>query len=113
MNSNSKRVNTWYKKKRAELIQQFGGECMFCKTKQGEYSWSDFNNDYVEVILEFAHKIGERISGMSRGRNARIREVVKEPHRFLLLCKSCHTKYDTDNPLTDKEKYKMNEEVPF
>ncbi len=100
--------NDWYWKRRRELVVRFGGKCRYCSTP--DVSVSD---SVLAKKLEFCHKVNERISGMGRGRNARIAEVARDPKRFWLGCRSCHTKYDIDHPLTDAEIKAIDEEVPF
>jgi hypothetical protein len=105
--------NAWWKKKQGELVEEFGSICQHCSVKHGSLVWNTEKKNHYEIILEFAHKIGERITGMNRGRNARIQEVMKGKHRFLLLCHKCHNNYDRDNPLTEDEIRQINKEVPF
>jgi hypothetical protein len=108
-----RRQNEWYCQKRRELVKQFGGRCRYCEIKEGSVRYSARKKDLVDIVLEFAHKANKRISGMNRGRNARVAEVIRNPGDFLLLCRRCHNRYDHDHPLTDEEIKAMNEEVPF
>lgn len=106
-------VNEYYRKKREELVKKFGGCCRYCGRKEWMVNIKTGNN----ILLEFAHKVGHRISGNNRGRNQRILEVLRHPEWFLLLCHSCHLKYDIDHPLTEEEQRLQAEElaneVPF
>jgi len=74
----------WAKAVRLELVQQFGGECYHCASKGT--TW--------RRRLEFAHKYPCR-KGMGRGSNNRVREVLRHPENFLLLCRVCHIAYDS------------------
>ncbi len=104
----TQQMNDYHRRKRRDLVKQFGGHCRYCETPDVSISDKPWAKK-----LEFCHKVGERISGMNRGRNARIAEVAREPKRFWLGCKSCHQRYDTDHPLTEAEKKAIAEEVPF
>jgi len=103
--------NRWYQKKLQELCQMFGACCALCGKKNGDYI--DNASDKT-VILHFAHKVGHRFpQGNNRGQNHRVREIMRAPHSFILLCWYCHIKYDKDNSLTDEEREAELEEVPF
>ena len=106
--------NSWHKEKRVSLCNDFGGACQHCSVIEGQWIPPLLEK---QVKLEFAHKIGFRFpQGASRGRNTRINEVIKNPERFLLLCKECHVEYDS-TPLTEHEQRKTieydNERIPF
>lgn len=100
--------NGQQKRKRTYLVLDFGAKCRYCGKPDLEFSHSP-----LAEKLEFAHKVNHRISGMNRGRNARIQEVINNKDHFWLGCKSCHRKYDEDHPLTEEEKRRMREEPPF
>lgn len=91
------------RKKKEEINSLFGNKCQHCPSTEK---------------LEYAHKIGFRTNhGRSRGQSTRILAIAKNPEQFLRLCKTCHLKYDRENPLTEEEKaiieQKENERVPF
>jgi hypothetical protein len=75
---------TWAKAVRIELLRQFGGECYHCASKGT--TW--------RRRLEFAHKYPCR-DGPGRGSNNRMREVLRHPENFLLLCRPCHIAFDS------------------
>lgn len=104
------RKNEWFKRRRIELIKEFGGVCEKCK--------KDHNIIGEPFVFHFAHKVGFRYGfGKSRGRNTRIQEVINNPERFHLFCPPCHLEYDQENPFTEEEikmqKVLDKEEVPF
>lgn len=101
--------NEQHANRRIQLVKEFGGKCRFCDAREGSIN----PETGKERHLEFAHKVNWRISGMNRGRNQRILEIQRHKDRFLLLCTSCHRRYDYDHPLTDEELKSMEEEVPF
>jgi len=74
-------VNVWIKRKRQELITQFGGKCQKCGSTQK---------------LEFAHKEPTGLNGLGRGRKERYYDVIKNPEKYWLSCPDCHDEYDRD-----------------
>ena len=74
----------WAKAVRRQLLSDFGGECYHCGSKGT--TW--------RRRLEFAHKY-PCLQGEGRGSNKRMREVLRHPESFLLLCHVCHTAYDS------------------
>lgn len=98
----TQRIQCYYVNLRTKLVSDFGGKCEHCGIPAIEVS-----DSVLAEKLEFAHRIGERISGNNRGRNSRLREVRNNPSRFLLLCRKCHKKYDAENPLSDYELEKI------
>lgn len=65
---------------RARLLAMFGGKCKHCPATTG---------------LEFAHIWPTGLSGLGRGRQARLYDVLKHPACYLLLCRSCHLSFDS------------------
>jgi hypothetical protein len=93
--------NLWIWKWKWKLVEQFGSKCEECEEDDPQK-------------LEFAHKAGFRVRiGGNRGKNQRIMAVKRNPEQFRLLCRPCHTKYDNENPLTDDEKRKDKDKIPF
>ena len=100
-------TNEWWRNKREQLVKEFGGHCRYCGVPDESLG---FHVDSQK--LEFCHKVGHRVYGYSRGRNARILEVVRGgKEAFWLGCKRCHSRYDYDHPLTKEER--EIQEVPF
>lgn len=73
--------NKKYKRKRQELIDQFGGKCQKCGGTEN---------------LEFAHKEPTGLNGWGRGKWHRYYDVRKNPEKYWLACKDCHREYDKD-----------------
>lgn len=44
--------------------------------------------------LEWAHKVPTKLNGMGRGQARRLFDIKKNPDKYLLLCKTCHRKFD-------------------
>jgi len=68
-----------YRRKRAELIRQFGGRCFFCGAT------SD---------LQFAHLTQTDCIGLGRGSYRRLLDVTRHVFDYELLCKECHDALD-------------------
>lgn len=79
-------TNNWVKKIRPVLIEAFGGCCQFIENN-GEICGSVEN-------LEFAHLEETEVKGWGRGRNKRIFDIIKNPWKFNLFCRDCHTIFD-------------------
>jgi len=77
--SRSTYINQWYRKKRVEYIKKFGGRCEQCGRTEN---------------LEFAHLNHNDVHGIGRGSNQRIRDIMKHPDNYILLCFKCHKAYD-------------------
>lgn len=45
--------------------------------------------------LEFAHKKKTDLNGRGRGSNDRYLDVLRHPDSYILLCKPCHTDFDS------------------
>ena len=78
------RCTQWVQMKREEVLKLFGGVCQ---------------NEGCKSIdqLEFAHKNNNIANGgEGRGSYRRIKEVLKNPEAFVLLCKPCHYVYDNN-----------------
>jgi len=73
------RQNRWTKERREKLIEEYGGKCEECPTTEN---------------LEFAHKEDTELSGRGRGRKERVYDVIRNPDKYMLLCKDCHENYD-------------------
>jgi hypothetical protein len=71
--------NEWYRLKRLQLIQEFGGACQECGSTED---------------LEFAHRTMTGVQGLGRGRNARTLDVMRNPEAYMLICKRCHLRLD-------------------
>lgn len=74
----------WRRFWRRRLIKQFGGKCQNCGGTRN---------------LMFAHRHGAPYNfpkGRANGRGSvrRLTDVKREPHLYLLLCGSCHKRYD-------------------
>ena len=78
------RINT-----RNKLIQQFGGKCNICSSKEQ---------------LEFAHIKPTELSGPGRGTDERIRDIKSHPDCYFLLCKDCHRIYDSNERKKNRTK---------
>jgi hypothetical protein len=73
------RSTAWVRKWRAFLIDKLGGRCAVCTE----------SND-----LEFAHVVATECHGKGRGSTRRIRDVLKHPGAYILLCMNCHDALD-------------------
>lgn len=65
--------------KRENLVNQFGGKCRGCGSTSA---------------LQFAHVRQTELHGMGRGRYERMRDVIRNPDAYTLLCPHCHSLYD-------------------
>lgn len=74
-------VKECYARKKARLIEVYGSKCWLCPREQR---------------LEFAHIEPTGLSGMGRGKYARIRDVEANPGKYALLCRRCHKKLDRE-----------------
>lgn len=68
-------------KKRLNLILEHGDICYLCLKVKG------FNRK-----LEFHHLKPTGLNGEGRGFDNRIRDIVKHPDSYILLCRKCHEK---------------------
>lgn len=79
------RENIRIRKRKDDLIKQFGGKCVNCGTTEN---------------LQFAHIKETNLNGMGRGRKERYYDVLKNPNCYILLCggesgrNGCHEAYD-------------------
>jgi len=71
--------NSWYRRRREKLVQEYGGECERCRSKER---------------LEFAHLMNTPLSGRGRGYNNRVLDVIRYPECYILLCNVCHRQMD-------------------
>jgi hypothetical protein len=62
-----------------------GGEprCQECRAYENE-----------ETRLEFAHVAPTKLKGRGRGKYHRLRDVLKHPEAYKLLCRPCHMDLD-------------------
>lgn len=74
----------WYRQKRQELIELFGGKCEECPETDPKK-------------LQFAHKKRDEKTGRGRGSYNRLMGVFNNRRRYRLLCEICHEKYDREN----------------
>ena len=72
-------VNEWIKKRRKRLLEEWGGECLFCGSTEK---------------LEFAHLKETELNGRGRGRKERLYDVIKHPDSYVLLCNKNHREFD-------------------
>lgn len=72
-------ANEWYRWKRRQLIEEYGGECQSCGETYG---------------LEFAHVEPTACIGKGRGFNRRVADIMKNPCAYMLLCGDCHDSFD-------------------
>ena len=75
--------NIWIVKKRAELIDSFGGKC--------DWPGCEETDD-----LEFAHVQETALVGRGRGRHERYYDILKNPESYRLLCFTHHKKMDDE-----------------
>ena len=71
--------NDWTKTKREEILASRGNRCALCSATE---------------LLEMAHKHATGISGRGRGRVERVRDWLKNPDAYVLLCRDCHLWFD-------------------
>ncbi len=76
------RQAAYVRRLRQRLLCEFGGKCEVCGT---------------DAKLEFAHRSPTPIVGQGRGSSRRYLDVQRNRTHYRLLCKSCHTRYDTHN----------------
>lgn len=75
------RGKDWYRSKRRQLIEQFGGRC----SRDGCRSRSR---------LELAHVKPTPLRGRGRGFNDRVLDVLRHPDAYVLLCRRHHLEFD-------------------
>lgn len=73
------RQNEWIARRRAQLVEAYGGACNACGAVDE---------------LEFAHIKPTALNGLGRGNHARLRDVLRNPVAYLLLCVECHEQLD-------------------
>lgn len=71
--------NEWAKRRRKRLLEEWGGECLFCGSKEK---------------LQFAHLEETDVKGWGRGRKERLYDVINNPDSYVLLCREHHRKLD-------------------
>ena len=71
--------NEWVKRKWNQLILWEGGRCACCPS---------------QFFLEFCHIRSTNCRGMGRGKSRRLRDIMKYPGRYILLCMDCHDDFD-------------------
>ena len=76
-----KYAGRWLKRKFEELRRQFGGKCRNQECSSTEN-------------LEFAHVKDTGLKGWSRGKKNRYYDILRNPDSYVLICKTCHKKYD-------------------
>lgn len=72
-------ANEWIKRRRKRLLEEWGGECLFCGSKEN---------------LQFAHLKETSVKGWGRGRKERIYDVIHNPDSYVLLCCKNHKELD-------------------
>lgn len=72
-------MNEWTKRRRKELLEEWGGECLFCGSTEK---------------LQFAHLTETELSGAGRGRKERLYDVIYNPDCYVLLCSKNHRELD-------------------
>lgn len=72
-------ANEWIKKRRKRLLEEWGGECLFCGSTEN---------------LQFAHLEETEVKGWGRGRKERIYDVIRHPDCYVLLCSKNHREFD-------------------
>lgn len=73
------RKNEYVKRRWALLIEEYGGQCANCPET---------------LDLEFAHVKPTECQGEGRGKSRRLRDILKYPRRYHLLCMNCHDDFD-------------------
>lgn len=71
--------NEWVKRRWQALIAERGGSCSYC----GEFH-----------DLEFAHTEPTACVGKGRGKYRRLRDILRYPDKYVLLCTGCHDVFD-------------------
>lgn len=70
----------WTNRRWARLVEEdYGGKCNACGSR------SD---------LEFAHVKDTGLNGIGRGKGRRLRDILRHPGAYLLLCVECHEQLD-------------------
>lgn len=69
------RQNEWVKRRWAQLIEEYGGECQDCGKRYD---------------LEFAHLGETGLKGKGRGKSRRLADILKNRDLYRLLCMECH-----------------------
>lgn len=75
--ANSK--NEWVNRTWQALIVALGSACLHCGAL---------------YELEFAHTEPTALCGKGRGKSRRLRDVRRNPDKYILLCTSCHDLFD-------------------
>ena len=83
-----KKTKSKYRQVRVNLINFYGGRC------QG-----GCGDNHSSKELQFAHVFPTGLHGKGRGSWKRLRDVLKFPFCYTLLCYKCHVVYD--NPHND------------
>ena len=73
------RFNERVKVRWLQLILHFGGKCEVCE---------------VNYDLEFAHVKPTDCRGKGRGKYRRLRDILRHPSHYRLLCMNCHDDFD-------------------
>lgn len=73
------RVNEWVKWSWAALVAEYGSVCLHCESR---------------LDLEFAHTEPTGLCGNGRGKYRRLRDVRRNPTKYILLCMTCHDLFD-------------------
>ena len=68
-------ANEWIKKRRKRLLEEWGGECLFCGTTKN---------------LQFAHLKETSVKGRGRGRKERLYDTIRNQDSYILLCREHH-----------------------
>lgn len=95
------RTPDYYKNAIEKLRETRGNKCEECGRTQAEAKLLHRNG------LEFAHIMTTGLSGRSRGLPQRYHDIVKHPAHYKLLCRECHTGFDSNGGPA------MPEETPF
>ena len=87
--------NAWYRQKRRELVVSRGSRCehRFPSSKRCIARGTRSNP------LEFAHLVSTGLKGEGRGQNHRIRDVLRHPDNYALLCRRHHIEHDRGRPV--------------
>lgn len=71
--------NRWVVKTWEKILQEFGGQCAHCEKLYD---------------LEFAHLQPTGLKGKGRGKARRLRDILRNPSSYILLCWECHDLFD-------------------
>lgn len=71
--------NEWVKRVWQATIEAFGSACLHCGKS---------------LNLEFAHTEPTGLCGRGRGKYRRLRDVRRNPDKYILLCMTCHDLFD-------------------